>query len=209
MRNRVCYIIGAGDFTARGLSPKPGDMVIAADGGYAALKKLGIRPHAVIGDMDSYQGRVAGVPLIRFPTKKDDTDTSLALRLGLRRSFRHFRLFGASGDRIDHFQANLQLMHSLSRRGCHLRLMAPGFTVYAVSNSGLAIHGVQPGQTVSVLAFGGIAQGVTLRGLLYPLRNATLSHLFPLGVSNRAVRPVIGVRVRRGTLMVFVMEPGG
>ena len=188
MRNRVCYIIGAGDFTARGLSPKPGDMVIAADGGYAALKKLGIRPHAVIGDMDSYQGRVAGVPLIRFPTKKDDTDTSLALRLGLRRSFRHFRLFGASGDRIDHFQANLQLMHSLSRRGCRLRLMAPGFTVYAVSNSGLAIHGVQPGQTVSVLAFVA-GRRRHPAGIAVSAFNATLSHLFPLGVSNRAVRP--------------------
>ena len=28
-----CWIVGAGDFCARGWSPKAGDLVIAADGG--------------------------------------------------------------------------------------------------------------------------------------------------------------------------------
>ena len=33
----TCYIVGAGDFTARGFAPGPDDLVLAADGGYRAL----------------------------------------------------------------------------------------------------------------------------------------------------------------------------
>ena len=37
----TCYIVGAGDFTPRGFAPVPGDLVLAADGGYRALYSLG------------------------------------------------------------------------------------------------------------------------------------------------------------------------
>ena len=49
----TCYIIGAGEFTARSLAPKPGDLVIAADGGYRYLQTIGIAPHILLGDFDS------------------------------------------------------------------------------------------------------------------------------------------------------------
>lgn len=40
----TCYIVGAGDFTPRGFAPVPGDLVLAADGGYRALYSLGYTP---------------------------------------------------------------------------------------------------------------------------------------------------------------------
>ena len=40
MEPGICYVVGAGEFCPRGLTPGPGDLVIAADGGFAALEGL-------------------------------------------------------------------------------------------------------------------------------------------------------------------------
>ena len=38
----ICYIVGAASLDGVRLSPRPGDYVIAADGGYRTLKARGI-----------------------------------------------------------------------------------------------------------------------------------------------------------------------
>ena len=83
----TCYIVGAGDFTPRGFAPVPGDLVLAADGGYRALYSLGYTPDLLLGDFDSLGDLPLppDLPVLRFPARKDDTDTGLALRHGLDR----------------------------------------------------------------------------------------------------------------------------
>ena len=50
---KACYIVGAGSFEKLDSLPQEGDLVIAADGGYAYLKQLGIQPDVLLGDFDS------------------------------------------------------------------------------------------------------------------------------------------------------------
>ena len=57
MRTGRCFVVGAGDVTPRGLVLRPDDMLIAADGGLDALTPLDLRPHCLVGDMDSLQSR--------------------------------------------------------------------------------------------------------------------------------------------------------
>lgn len=213
----TCYIAGAGDFTARGFAPGPEDLVLAADGGYRALYSLGYMPDLLLGDFDSL-GDVplpANLPVVRFPVRKDDTDTGLALRYGLEQGFRDFALYGCAGGRVDHLLANLQSMARVSRLGASVRLAAPDYDAWALT--GPAAPGApdapaaaltlppRPGGTlVSVFCHGDRAEGVTLTGLAYPLSDAVLTGDFPLGVSNRRLdgQPAT-VAVRRGTLLIF------
>lgn len=206
MHRRVCYIVGAGDFTRRGLIPGRGDLLLAADGGLTALQKAGLTPDLLLGDMDSLNGPVSDVPVLRYPIKKDDTDMALAIRYAHERGFRHFRLYGASGGRQDHTQANLQLLAALAQERYEARLVAPDYTVYAVSGGTLYLTGLTAGRTVSVFCTGDTASGVTLRGLQWELTNARLLGTNPLGVSNRAAGEWASVGVRNGTLLVFVMR---
>ena len=60
----ICYIVGAGDFTTH-FTPTDADLVIAADGGYDALKNAGIRCDLLIGDLDSINEVPTGVEIIR------------------------------------------------------------------------------------------------------------------------------------------------
>lgn len=131
----TCYIVGAGDFTPRGFAPVPGDLVLAADGGYRALCSLEYTPDLLLGDFDSLGDLPLppDLPVLRFPARKDDTDTGLALRHGLDRGFRDFALYGCAGGRVDHLLANLQSMARVSRLGATIRLAAPEYDAWALT----------------------------------------------------------------------------
>lgn len=221
----TCYVVGAGDFTPRGFAPGPGDLVVAADGGYRALYSLGYTPDLLLGDFDSLGDLPlpADLPVLRFPVRKDDTDAGLALRHGLDLGFRDFALYGCAGGRVDHLLANFQSMARVSRLGATVRLAAPDYDAWSLTGPAPAPGGPAPaapdalapaavlalpprpgGTLVSVFCQGDRAEGVTLTGLAYPLSDAALTGDFPLGVSNhRLDGQRATVAVRRGTLLIL------
>lgn len=203
---KTAYIVGAADFTARGFCPGPHDIVIAADGGFEALHRAGIRPSIVVGDMDSINHLPEGIARLRFPVKKDLTDLALAARFARARGFTRVKLYGATGGRIDHTLANFQLLAGLSKRGMRGVIVAPEFTAFAVTNGTLRLSPLPRGTLVSVFCLGGNASGVSLSGLKYPLQNASLSSYEPLGVSNEALGRQIRIQVHEGTLLVTVLS---
>lgn len=207
----TCYIVGAGDFTARGFAPGPGDLILAADGGYRALYRLGTTPDLLLGDFDSLGDAPLppDLPVLRFPARKDDTDTGLALRHGLMLGFRDFALYGCAGGRVDHLLANFQSMARVSRLGATIRLAAPDYDAWSLTAPcaapGTLTLPPRPGGTVvSVFCHGDRAEGVTLTGLSYPLSDAVLTGDVPLGVSNRRLDGLPAtVSVRRGALLIL------
>ncbi len=204
-----CFIVGSGDFTARGLRPLHQDLLLAADGGADALAAIGLHPALVIGDMDSLHQAPSRLPTLRFPRAKADTDIVLCVRFGLARGFRRFLIYGASGSRPDHFFANLQLLSALSAKRLQASIVAPGFSAHVVTNSCLMLSGQRTGARVSVFSLSQVSTGVTLIGLVYPLDEGKLRADFPVGVSNQAMSERVFLQVRKGSLLVFVEEGEG
>jgi len=204
MNQATAYIVGAGEVCFTGFHPGPRDLVIAADGGYDALDQAGIRPHLLLGDMDSIRALPMDIPRLRFPVKKDETDMALAIQVAQQRGFRRFKLYGALGGRLDHTLANLQLLGSLARQGMQARMVDRRAVFFAVSNGSLVLPPLRQGTTVSVFAWGGDAAGVTLKGLAFPLYNAQLKAFMPLGVSNVARGMPVRISVASGVLLVTV-----
>ncbi len=204
---QTCYLFGAGDY---GGMPRPelapDALVIAVDGGFAQLARWGFAPGLAVGDFDSL-GRVpAGVPVVRHPAEKDDTDMLLAIREGLARGCGRFLIYGGLGARLDHTVGNLHILAFLARQGRAGFLLGEGTAVTAVCDGALAFSPQHMG-TLSVFAWGGAARGVTLTGLRYPLEGAELSCDFPLGVSNEFLGKKAAVRVAQGTLLVMWTQP--
>lgn len=206
MSEKRCVIVGAGEFENDKFAPMPGDIILAADGGYAHLSSVGVVPRLLIGDMDSLTAVPRHIPRVLYPRMKDDTDLSLALRIAFRHGIRRFELYGVSGSRLDHFYGALQLMCAYAAKGCAVSAVIPGGRVYALHNGSLKLR-PPANSTVSVLCPSGSARGVYAEGLLYPLENATLRHTFPLGVSNESILPNVKISVREGTLIVFELFP--
>lgn len=205
MKQDICHIVGAGEFDAQSFCPGPGDFVIAADAGYRSLMERNLTPHLVVGDFDSLGKIPEGDQVIRLPVEKDDTDMMAALRLGVERGFREFRLWGGTGGRMDHTLANLQSLVWLSQRGCRGRLMDRNWTAFAVTDGTLRFGAAHRG-TVSVFCVGDRAAGVWLRGLKYPLEDAVLTCDFPLGVSNAFTGVESSITVGQGTLLVIEIK---
>ena len=129
----ICYIVGASDFS-RPFSPEADDLVIAADGGYRALKSHGVRVDLLIGDLDSLGEEPEGVELLRFPTVKDDTDSFLAYKEGVRRGYTEFRLYGCTGGREDHTFANYALLLYARRQGHRATMYGDGAVSFVIKN---------------------------------------------------------------------------
>ena len=197
---KICYIIGAYHGDDACIVPCSADLVIAADGGYEAAKKLGIKPDLVVGDFDSLGYVPEAEEIIQHPVRKDDTDTLLAIRLGLERGCRNFVITGALGGRLDHTFANLQALLFLRDHGARGVLYGDGFAVTAVTNSSITVEG---SGTLSVFSMDPRATGVYLRNVSYPLENAELTSSFPIGVSNEFIGQPAEIGCTDGTLLVM------
>ena len=196
----TCFLVGAAP-TAAHITPQPGDFIIAADGGLHHLLAQGIAPDLVIGDMDSLQGELpAGIPCIKHPAEKDDTDLALAFWEGYHRGFRRFVLIGAGGGRFDHSVANLQLLVKAAKLGTQTVMHNEDGFVTALAGPGkIAFNG---SGTVSVFAYGEQSTGVTIMGMKYNITNETLLGDTPRGVSNEAMGQG-HIAVQQGTLLIF------
>jgi len=197
---RVCYIVSAWHGENAVIRPGPGDFVIAADGGYRALEALGVRADLAVGDFDSLGYVPEGVEVVRHPVMKDDTDTMLAVRLGLERGYESFVIVGGIGGRLDHTIANLQTLLFLAEHGATGLLYGDGTVATAVRNAAMTVTGTG---VISVFCFGPPATGVNERGLLYGLENATVTSAFPIGVSNEFTDGPATISVEDGTLLAL------
>ena len=61
------------------------------------------------------------------------------------------------------------------------------------------------GTTVSLIPFGRCT-GITLKGLQYPLNNATM-RVGEIGVSNAVVRSPFSIQVRNGRMLLIIFDP--
>lgn len=201
--NAVCYIVGAMPLEPQLVPrPKAGDLVIAADGGYAGLTQWGVMPDLVVGDFDSL-GRVPEHPAVcQLPCEKDDTDTGHAIQLALERGYTRFVLLGCLGGRLDHTVANLQLLNDLAHRGASGLLVGNGQAAAAVTNGSICFPAEFRG-FCSVFCLEGTAEGVTLEGLKYSMTDGQLTERFPLGVSNEFLGVPAQVSVTKGTLLLI------
>ena len=198
-REPICYIVCALP-QRHPFHPASGDLVIAADGGYAQLG--GVSADLVVGDFDSLGYVPAGETVVRHPARKDDTDTMLAARIGLERGYRAFLLLGGVGGRLDHTIANIQTLAFLRRSGARAALIGEGETITMLQNGRLRFRAGLTG-AVSVFSYGAAAEGVYERGLSFALSDATLTHDNPLGISNAFTGEAAEISVRNGSLLVI------
>ena len=198
-RNGLCYIVGAAPFEEALPPITENDFLIAADGGRETLLARGLTPSLTVGDFDSGKEPSENEePFLRFPKVKDETDTALAVKEGLRRGYGYFMLYGCVGA-PDHSFANVQLLHRMAKEGLHGYLVGGGYVSTVILEGSMRFS---PRGRVSVFSLTDESVGVFLRGLAYPLEDARLTNDTPLGVSNEGTGGLAEVGLSRGALLI-------
>ncbi len=199
----ICYIVGAGDCESIDFEKETDDIVIAADGGYKHLLSANINPDIVIGDFDSLGEAPCSDNVIKLNPVKDITDMNAAVDIGVEKGFDKFIIYGATGGRIDHSLANIQLLSSLSKREIRAEIKNGKTFITAVTDGRICFDSTQNGY-ISVFAHSDVCENVCIKGLKYRLDNATLKNDFALGVSNEFVGEESIISVEKGTLVIVV-----
>ena len=199
---KKCLIISGGDFHKK---PEAEDyaLVIACDRGYTYAKEWGIRPDLIIGDFDSAPLPETEVPVLRYPSEKDDTDTMLAVREALRRGFSRIDIGCALGGRLDHAVANMQAAGYIAEQGASARLMGEGEEVLALPPGSWRLP-ARKGWSLSVFSLTERCRGVDISGTKYQVKGAEISSRFPIGASNVWTEKEAEIRLREGILLVVM-----
>ncbi len=198
---KKCFIFGALPTENLVVKPTADDFIIAADKGFLSLEKLNLTPDLVIGDFDSLGYEPDFPQKIVLPTKKDLTDTAVAINYALDNGYNEIIVYGAAEGKTDHTLANIALCAKVSRTAA--RMVFFGKTTHFTAVSDGSIRFSNTTGRVSVFAFGGRAEGVTLSGFEYELNDYNLDEFIPLGVSNCFKGDTSTVTVKRGTLIVM------
>ena len=180
------------------------DYVIAADAGYENACRVGVEPDLLLGDYDSAPRPEAGAKTVFLPAEKDDTDTYYAARKALELGATDVVIVGGlGGARLDHTLANLQTLVFLAKNGVCATLADTDNEVTALLPGTHRIQ-ARPGWYFSIFSAGEQAPGVTLEGLKYPLHDYTLTHAFPIGVSNEFADETATIRFSAGMIYLVL-----
>jgi len=202
MTGKICYIVGAGEIKETEFNFVNRGILIAADGGWMALNKRGIKPDYVIGDMDSNLDALPSVPTEIYSPNKDETDMFLAVKKGLDLGYKLFGIYGGLGGRLDHTLANVQvLLHIANHQGQGF-LIQGNQIVTVIKDQPFSLKKKETG-TFSVFSLSEKSMGVCIEGSKFQLNDVVLTHDFPVGISNQFQdRPII-IRVEKGILLVM------
>jgi thiamine pyrophosphokinase len=206
-RLRTALVICNGEPPSRRLAKRlarNADLIVAADGGANAARRLGITPHVIIGDLDSVSPstrRFFSSTLVFRMKSQDNTDLEKALDYLAERKVNDATIIGATGRRVDFTLGNFSVVWNYTS-SMHLTFVGDEWRAIPVTSS-LQLSAA-PGTMVSLVPFGHCS-GITLKGLQYPLSNGTM-RVGEIGVSNVVMESPFRVKVRRGKMLVFIMD---
>lgn len=209
-----CILVGAGDLTVSEIRyDEQEDFLIAVDGGAMYCEVLEVVPDLCIGDFDSVDDiqlqklqelkAVHPEKVKELNPQKDDTDMLAALRIGLEKGYETFYLYAATGGRLEHTIANIQCLLFLKHQGAAGYIMDGNGMMLVAENENIQFKSTMEGY-LSIFSLGKRAEGVTLKGLKYPLDNYTMTNEYPIGCSNEFIGEEAEVEVKNGQLILIV-----
>lgn len=194
-----CFIVGGGNFCAELFNPEKDDMIIAADAGFEALERIGITPDTVVGDFDSLGYTPEHSDVIAHSPIKDDTDTMLAVEIGIEKGCEEFYIFGATGGRTAHTLGNLQVLKHIADKGMVGYIFDRDTVITVISEKTLDFSNASG--YISLIPFGCDKATVTLSGFKYELEHGDIPCSRPLGISNEFCGESSSITVHNGTVI--------
>lgn len=173
------------------------DFIICADGGLNHAHMMGIIPDIAIGDFDSSQ-KDDDVKTYVYPTRKDFTDGELAVNYAVENGYDEIILIAMSGTRLDHTITDIMLLTK-----CEGACLIDDYNEVRIVRTCLVLRGYK-GKTLSIIPVFGNLEGITTKGLEYPLNGETLYFGESRGNSNVVIDDEFSISVKSGIGIVVI-----
>lgn len=186
------------------------DVIIAADRGLEFCNALHLEPNLILGDFDSADEGVVSFyekkypeRFRRYPARKNQTDTELAIDEALLLPQKEIHILGALGGRTDHMLANIQLLKKTLSKNKICYLVDEGCRIRMTDKPVLIRRTEMAGSMISLIAYGENVAGLTLTGFAYETDNLTLVPASSRGISNYLIADDGMIRFTKGTLLII------
>lgn len=180
------------------------DHILACDGGLKHCHTLGVTPNCIIGDLDSVDKNLLSnypdVPIIKFPTDKDQTDLELSLNHACSLGASTVIVLAGLGGRIDHQLGNIHALVQAVKQDIKAEIWDE-HTKISIINNFCRLH-KKDGEIVSLLPLSTTVCGITTSGLKYSLDDECLNVGYARGVSNCIVGEYAEINLKSGFLVV-------
>jgi thiamine pyrophosphokinase len=179
------------------------------DAGAIRLIRMGITPDYVLGDFDSVSSEEMAEILGCGAEKrvlnpiKDETDLEAALRWAVDINPDSVLIFGATGGRMDHTLANLQLLSIPLKDGIPAMILDPGNRIRRIRGSVMLRREELYGKYISLIPVGGEVKGLFLSGFKYSGSEISLPGNSSLGISNELTEDVGEIWFESGELLLI------
>lgn len=186
-------IIGGGDidysFAKKYLLEQEFDSVVCADSGLDVADRLGLEVNFLMGDFDSVKEKTLSKFMeknayIKYPKEKDYTDMHLVLEWTLEQKPSQIVILGATGRRLDHFIANVNILVLALKHKIPTYIIDKYNKLCLINSEYMIYRHSLWGKYISVYPFTEEATGVSLNGFKYPLVCETLQKGGSRTVSN-------------------------
>ncbi|PLT34253.1 thiamine diphosphokinase [Bacillus sp. V5-8f] len=186
---------------------------VGVDKGVYTLLENDINPRAAFGDFDSVsetellaiQSRMKDIHL--YPSEKDETDLEIALNWAAAQNPAKIYIFGATGGRLDHLLANIQLLlrqDILDKHPATEIFIIDQTNILTVKSPGIyQIEAISGKKYVSFVPATKKVKGITLTGFKYPLDNRDITIGSTLCISNELISESGTFSFSDGILMVI------
>lgn len=199
------------EFALSVLKKEGANCVIGVDRGMEFLYKNQISPNYIVGDFDSVNQDIAdyyrnqtNVPIREYNPVKDASDTEIAVRLAMTLGCSRLLILGATGGRIDHLWANVQILTIPFRAGIDAQILDTRNRIRLIGGDTVLKKSEMYGPYFSVFPLGNEIFGFNISGAKWPLKNHTLTPYDSLCVSNEVQKDEARIEFSRG--IVILME---
>lgn len=191
------------------------EIIIGVDRGLTFLYHNQVMPTHIVGDFDSVDSEIisyykteTSIPIREFNPVKDASDTEIAVREAIELGVEELWLLGATGTRLDHVIANIQVL-KIAHDAKMKTYIVDYYNRISLAEKEVSLLKENAfGSYFSIFPLGGIVEKVTITGAKYPLKNHTLCPYDSLCVSNQILEREVRITFPEGIIILMETRDG-
>ena len=212
--NKKCVIVSGGSiddsFAMKMIQKIKPDYVIGVDSGLHFLYRNQVVPTHIVGDFDSvspeviaYYQSLDDITIREYNPVKDATDTEIAVRLAEELGIKELFLLGATGTRLDHVMANIQILKIALDGGIRAFVLDEANRI-SVWEKEIHLRKEEAfGKYFSLFPLGGDVDDLSIVGAKYPLEHYRMSPFESRCVSNEYEDGEVKITFPKGCIVMM------
>ncbi len=182
------------------------DFIICADGGIKHLNAIGVTPDVFVGDFDSSSPDqlIGDVEIQKHNPIKNYTDTKLAIDIAFEKGYGNIEILGGLGGRVDHLLANVFLLKYIHENGGVGKIVDEKNMVMLLTDT-ITLN-KENNSFVSLVPLTPTVEGITNKGLIYPLNDFCMRFGSTRGISNEFADDSAEITIKKGEALVIISK---